>query len=213
MTVFELQRAELVEQLRKRGIVNEAVLAAVGAVAREEFVPDAFRSRAYEDSALPIDCQQTISQPYTVAYMTSLLDLKPDDRVLEVGTGSGYQAAVLAQTGARVFSIERIPELHYETRERLDRLGLPIATHLGDGSIGWREFAPYDAIIVTAGSPDVPQALIDQLGRGGRLVIPIGDRSGQVLYRIRRDDNGNLLGEEFHEFRFVPLIGKQAWDK
>ncbi len=207
----ELARAELLRELRQQGIENDAVLAAIGSVPREAFVSEAFGARAYENSALPIDCRQTISQPYTVAFMTQLLNPTPGDRVLEIGTGSGYQAAVLFNMGVRVFTIERHNELHRHAEATFERLGMDIACHCGDGTIGWSGYAPYDGIIVTAGAPDVPKALTDQLAAGGRLVIPVGDKQDQTLYRITRDADGNLSGEEFHEFRFVPLIGRQGW--
>lgn len=213
---YARQRARLVETLRERGIENERVLAAIGQVPRHRFVEPALRNRAYADEALPIGKRQTISQPFTVAYQTSLLDPQPDDRVLEVGTGSGYQAAVLCEMGARVFSIERHKELLERTRALLDELGYRVVTRHGDGANGWVAFAPYDGIIVTAGAPEVPQPLLDQLrkpsesgGSGGRLIIPVGGRSGQQMQRITRTGASRYRREEFHSFRFVPLVSEE----
>ena len=213
---YRRQRARLVADLRERGIENERVLAAIGRVPRHEFVDPALRNRAYADEALPIGKSQTISQPFTVAYQTSLLDPQPDDRVLEVGTGSGYQAAVLCEMDARVFSIERHKSLLERTKELLDRLGYRVVTRHGDGTNGWVAFAPYDGIIVTAGAPEVPDPLLDQLREpkpdeetGGRLVIPVGGRGGQQMQRITRTGPDRYRREEFHSFRFVPLVSEE----
>lgn len=207
---FELERKELVDSLRHRGISDERVLGAIGRVERELFVDEPFVNRAYEDNALPICCSQTISQPYTVAFMTQCLDVREGEKVLEVGTGSGYQAAVLVELGARVFSIERIHELLEKARKLFDRLAYRVATKVGDGTIGWSEFAPFDGIIVTAGAPSIPDPLLKQLADGGRLVIPIGDLDIQRLHVIHR------IGERFdtkeiYGFKFVPLIGTKGW--
>ena len=207
---FELEREELVDSLRHRGISDERVLAAIGRVERELFVDEPFINRAYEDNALPICCSQTISQPYTVAFMSQCLDVREGEKVLEVGTGSGYHAAVLVELGARVFSIERIHELLEKARKLFDRLAYRVATKVGDGTIGWSEFAPFDGIIVTAGAPSIPDPLLKQLADGGRLVIPIGDLDIQRLHVIRR------VGEKFdtkeiYGFKFVPLIGTKGW--
>ncbi len=207
---FDLQRREMIELLRQRGIVDERLLRSMEQVDRHHFVQSAFMNRAYEDSALPIGSSQTISQPYTVACMTEALAVSDGDKVLEIGTGSGYQAALLAEMGARVFTIERHMSLLTDARKRLDRLGYRIASKCGDGSIGWREFAPFDGIIVTAGAPSVPQPLRDQLGDGGRLVIPIGDEEVQTLFIITR--HGDAFDQrEIGGFKFVPLIGKKGW--
>lgn len=208
---FEEHKTALVGELRQMGIGDERVLAAMASVPREQFVVPALRSRAYDNSALPIGCQQTISQPYTVAFMTSQLRVQPGDKILEIGTGSGYQAAVLAQLGARVFTVERHAELYHSTRKLLDALGFTIAMRLGDGTLGWSEFAPYNGIIVTAGSPDVPPTLTKQLAIGGRLVIPVGTRDTQTLYVITRTGEDDFHGEELSDFRFVPLIGREGW--
>lgn len=216
---YRRQRVQLVEQLRERGIHDEDVLAAVKAVPRHLFVDPALRDRAYADEALPIGLNQTISQPFTVAYQTSLLEVQPHDRVLEVGTGSGYQAAVLCELGARVFSIERHKALLSRTRSVLDDLGYNVRTQLGDGTKGWPAFAPYDGIVVTAAAPEIPPALLRQLREpseeggspGGRLVIPIGGRGGQTMTRITRTGSGphDYEREEFHSFRFVPLVSEE----
>ncbi len=206
----ELRHA-LVVHLRQRGIRDERVLAAMEELPRELFVHPAFVHRAYEDVALPLGYGQTISQPYTVAFMTSLLEVQPGDTVLEIGTGSGYQAALLALMGARVYTVERQWELYQRARQLFARLGLPIQTRFGDGSLGWREHAPYDGIIVTAGAPHVPKPLLEQLAIGGRLVIPVGGAQSQTLLRVRRLSELDYETEEFGEFRFVPLIGKEGW--
>ncbi|MCS7177082.1 MAG: protein-L-isoaspartate(D-aspartate) O-methyltransferase [Candidatus Kapabacteria bacterium] len=208
----ELRHA-LVEHLRARGIRDERVLGAMERLPRELFVHPAFVHRAYEDVALPLGHNQTISQPYTVAFMTSLLEVQPGDKVLEVGTGSGYQAALLALMGARVYTVECQWELYQRARQLFARLGLPIHMRYGDGSIGWQEHAPYDGIIVTAGAPRIPQPLLEQLALGGRLVIPVGELQSQILVRVRRVSEQDYHYEEFGEFRFVPLVGKEGWQE
>ncbi len=207
---LETERQEMVDLLRKRGIHDERLLQVMNSVDRRDFVSEPFINRAYEDSALPIGSAQTISQPYTVAYMTEALQIKTGAKVLEVGTGSGYQAAILAEMGARVFTIERHADLLAEARKRLDKLGYQIASKVGDGTIGWSEFAPYDGIIVTAGAPEVPQPLLDQLKDGGILVIPIGDAELQNLHVIHRAGN-HYQTRIAAGFKFVPLIGKRGW--
>ena len=207
---FSIERDEMISLLRQRGICDEKLLHAMSIVDRQEFVQDLFINRAYEDSALPIGSQQTISQPYTVAFMTECLEVKEGDKVLEVGTGSGYQASILVEMGARVFTIERHMELLVEARKRFDKFGYQIASKCGDGTIGWKEFAPFDRILVTAGAPDVPQPLLEQLNEGGRLVIPIGDLDVQNLHIIRRINN-HFEAKVVDGFKFVPLIGKRGW--
>jgi protein-L-isoaspartate(D-aspartate) O-methyltransferase len=207
----EAEREDLVEQLRLKGISDERVLNAVLSIPRHEFVLKAFFNRAYEDTALPIENGQTISQPYTVAFMTQELALKPGAKILEIGTGSGYQSAILAALGCRVYTIERHYELHLQAKRILDKLGHKVSARFGDGTIGWVEFSPFDGIVVTAAAPEVPQALLSQLGEGGRLVVPVGDLDSQRLRIITR------VGKEYqtrgaHGFKFVPLIGKQGWD-
>ena len=214
---FRRQRTHLVEELRERGIADENVLRAIGSVPRHEFVEDAMRPRAYADEALPIGLNQTISQPFTVAYQTALLEVHSGDRILEIGTGSGYQAAVLCEIGARVFSIERHEPLLQRTRSLLARLDYRVTTKLGDGTKGWPAFAPFDGIVVTAGAASIPPALIKQLrppgdnARAGRLVIPVGGRGGQTMTLIKKTGSGphEIEREEFHDFRFVPLVDEE----
>ena len=211
-SAFHDRRQQLVKELREKGISNEALLDAIGKIPRERFVDPAFVQHAYEDTAFPIGEMQTISQPYTVAFMTEALALKRGEKVLEIGTGSGYQAAVLAEMGSRVFTIERHTSLLADARQRLDLLGYDrVLSRVGDGSRGWNEYAPFDAIIVTAGAPDVPESLTKQLNAsGGRMIIPVGNQEMQRMYLIRRNGD-DLTGEELPEFKFVPLIGKEGW--
>ena len=209
---FEGERNELVAILREKGIRDQRVLEAIGKVERHQFVLEPFLNRAYEDTALPIANTQTISQPYTVAYMTQELSAEKDAKVLEVGTGSGYQAAILAAMGCRVFTIERHIELHLQSRKLLEKLGYRVATRCGDGTVGWSEFAPYDGIIVTAAAPEVPDALLNQLADGCRMVIPVGDQEAQSPVIIR-NEHGKFVRREDRGFKFVPLIGKKGWSK
>lgn len=213
-TPFEAERQQMVEnQLRRRGIHDERVLEAMLAVPRHEFVPEAQRRLAYADRALPIGAWETISQPYIVAVMTQAADVHPGDRVLEIGTGAGYQAAILAYLGAQVFTIERNPELAEEAAERLERLGYDdVEVVTGDGSQGYSACAPYDAILVTAASPRAPQALVDQLAGGGRLVIPVGGRNEQQLEVIVKTDS-EISRQTLDSCQFVPLLGKEGWSE
>ena len=201
------------EQLGKRGIKDLRVLEAMGKVPRHVFVEEALWERAYGDHALPIGEKQTISQPYMVGVMTEALSLKGTEKVLEIGTGSGYQTAILAELSGRVFSIERIKTLAHRSRDLLDHLHYRnvLIKHF-DGTYGWKESAPFDVILVTAGSPSIPEGLIDQLKEGGRLVIPVGDRVSQVLKKIRKTREGNLT-TSLTPCIFVPLIGAFGWDK
>jgi protein-L-isoaspartate(D-aspartate) O-methyltransferase len=203
---------EMIALLKDRGITDARLLRAMATVKRHRFVPEPFTSRAYEDSALPIGKQQTISQPYTVAFMTQALGVKEGDKILEVGSGSGYQAAILAEMGAKVFTIERHMELLTAARKLFNALGYRIASKTGDGTVGWSEFAPFDGIIVTAGAPDIPEPLLNQLGDGGKLVIPVGDMETQNLLVVshhgERFERKEILG-----FKFVPLIGKMGWER
>lgn len=204
-------RKRLVEQLKGKGIVDEAVLAAIAAVPRHLFIDDsAFLGQAYEDKAFPISCGQTISQPYTVAFQTQLLAVRPGDKVLEIGTGSGYQTAVLCRMGAKVFSIERHRPLHLATKERLHRLGYRATLLFGDGYLGWPAHAPFDRILVTCGAPFVPEALPQQLGPGGHLVIPVGGGSGQHMLRLTSTGTGHYKTEDHGAFNFVPMLTDRA---
>jgi protein-L-isoaspartate(D-aspartate) O-methyltransferase len=212
MNRFEQERADMIALLRQRGIKDELLLRAMQLVEREQFVLPAFVTRAYDDSALPIASGQTISQPYTVAFQTEKLQVGKDSKVLEIGTGSGYQVAILAEMGCRVFTIERRMDLHLHARKLLESLGYHVATRCGDGTVGWNEFAPYNGIIVTAAAPEVPQPLLDQLADGGRLVIPVGDMDVQSIRVVTR------MGDKFESvdaygFKFVPLIGKKGWNE
>ena len=206
------KRQHLIEDLRTAGIHDEKVLQAMAEIPREQFLDRTFAGRAYEDSALPIGEGQTISQPFTVAFQTQILDLKPNEKVLEIGTGSGYQTAILAHLGLKIFTIERHIALLETARKRLEALGFDrVLSRAGDGTRGWPEYAPFDAILVTAGAPDVPESLTKQLSpNGGRMVIPVGDKQRQRMYLIRRDGE-ELSGEELSDFSFVPLIGKEGW--
>lgn len=207
-------RAEMVErQLRRRGIADERVLVAMDRVPRELFVPAGLREHAYDDGALPIGHHQTISQPFVVATICSLLSLRGPERVLDVGTGSGYQAAVLAELTADVVTIERIPELAADARARLEEAGYAnVDVRVGDGSLGVSERAPYDAIAVAAAAPRVPSALYDQLAEGGRLVLPRGTRWGQELVLVVRTREGPAERSSI-PCRFVPLVGDEGFGK
>lgn len=207
---FERERKEMIALIRSRGITDELLLRAMETVPRHLFVKEPFLNRAYDDCALPIGHQQTISQPYTVAFMTQCLGPIQGKKILEIGTGSGYQAAILAEMGARVFTIERHHDLLNEARKRFDQLGYRIVSKAGDGTIGWSEFAPFDGIIVTAAAPDVPEPLLQQLAEGGRLVIPVGDLEMQNVRIVTRLNN-HFTSEEAAGFKFVPLIGKKGW--
>jgi protein-L-isoaspartate(D-aspartate) O-methyltransferase len=201
-------RARLVETLQAKGIRDLSVLRAVGTVPRHLFVPESVRHRAYEDSALPIGSSQTISQPWVQARTLELVGLTGRERVLEVGTGSGYQTALLALLCDSVFSVERIPGLAAQARTALEAAGIRNVTVLvGDGTLGWRPFAPYDAILVAAASPHVPAPLMEQLAPGGRMVIPIGDRASQTLTMIERHADG-VRTSTASDVRFVPLLGE-----
>ncbi len=206
------ERAEMVRtQIERRDVRADAVLDVLLSVPREWFVPEGLSGKAYTDAALPIDCEQTISQPYMVARMTELLELGPQQRVLEIGTGSGYQTAILALLAGRVYTIEWYLKLMNQAAERLERLGRTNVTYrCGDGSLGWPEHAPYDAILVTAGAPAVPKSLSAQLAPGGRLVIPVGGKKSQTLVRVVRTESG-LEREEYLGCRFVRLVGEEGW--
>jgi protein-L-isoaspartate(D-aspartate) O-methyltransferase len=209
---FEDQRRQMVkEQLHLRGIVDERVLAAFLKVPRHLFVPKEFQQEAYADHPIPIGSGQTISQPYMVALMTQLLRLQGHERVLEIGTGSGYQLAILAELALEVYSVERLPELAEPATYRLGRFGyLNVHITAGNGSLGWPEHAPYDGLIVAAAAPEVPQPLVDQLAQRGRLVIPIGPRQAQALTLVEKHGH-TLERAEITSCVFVPLVGEHGW--
>ena len=211
---FVQDRAQMVEyQLIPRGISSPEVLAAMRAVPRHLFVEPSLRSNAYHDHPLPIDEGQTISQPYMVAVMTELLDVTADCAVLEIGTGSGYQTAVLAELARRVYSVERLPKLAVQAETLLASLHYHnVVIHAGDGTLGWPEHAPYDRILVTAGAPAVPEALITQLAEGGKLIIPVGTRISQTLHIITKQQ-GRLHTETACPCVFVKLIGQEGWEQ
>ncbi len=199
------------EQLVYKGIRDPRVLDAMGEVPRHLFVDDAMQNRAYGDHPLPIAADQTISQPFVVAYMTEILELKNSDKVLEIGTGSGYQAAVLSRICQHVYTVERINILLAGARKIFSRLRYyNIMARLDDGTMGWEEYGPFDAIIVTAGSPKVPEPLVEQLADNGRMIIPVGDKNTQHLVLIRKQD-GEVEKEELQGVRFVNLIGEHGW--
>ena len=211
---FELQRASMVDyQLRARGIGSPLVLEAMGRVPRERFIPERMKDCAYDDGPLPIGAGQTISQPYIVALMTEALDLEGGERVLDIGTGSGYAAAVLGCIASEVFSIERVRELADRAARTLAAEGFDnVRVRCGDGTIGWSEHQPFDGIIVAAGAPSVPESLKHQLAVGGHLVIPVGsEHSVQSLERVTRLTENEFRTEDLGAVRFVPLIGEQGW--
>jgi protein-L-isoaspartate(D-aspartate) O-methyltransferase len=212
--MFRVQREELIDELTQKGISDLSVIKAIGNVPREKFIPKTMQHFAYKDVALPIGYEQTISQPYTVAYMTQQLSIKKSGmKILEIGTGSGYQAAVLHEMGCDVYSIERNLDLHHRTTKLFDKLGIRVHAKYGDGTIGWKDFAPFDGIIVTAGSPSVPQKLKEQLVIGGKMIIPVGDKVSQKLYLLKKITDDNFESEIIPEFAFVPLIGREGWKK
>jgi protein-L-isoaspartate(D-aspartate) O-methyltransferase len=205
------QRHALADLLKEKGIADEAVLKAIREIPRHTFVDSALWVRSYEDTALPIGLGQTISQPYTVARQTELLNVRPGHKILEIGTGSGYQCAVLCELGAKVYSIERHRELHERSRDHLRDLGYRPMLKCDDGTLGWNAYAPYDGIVVTAGAPVVPQDLVRQLVPGGRLVIPVGDTVSQKMHIIIKKDDDTYDEQVLEGFKFVPLIGRDGW--
>jgi len=211
---FERARLRMVEeQIRARGVRDPRVLAAMSKVPRHLFVEEALRDRAYQDKALPIGEKQTISQPFIVAAMTEALELTGRERVLEIGTGCGYQTAVLAELAETVFSIERITVFAQQARRKLEAMGAyNVLIQVGDGTIGWNEHAPFDAILVTAAAPQIPRPLVEQLKVGGRLVLPMGDEIEQTLICVWKDEKG-LHEEVLGECRFVKLIGRHGWER
>lgn len=207
-----LRQRMIEEQIKRRGVSDPATLNAMSIVPRHEFVPSLLKESAYEDTPLPIGLGQTISQPYIVALMTQSAELKPGETILEIGTGSGYAAAVLSRIVDHVFTIERIDDLVQRSKSCYKELGYHnIEVKSGDGSLGWPEKGPFDAIIVTAGAPVIPHSLKEQLKPGGRLIIPVGDAFSQKLLRIRKDKDNHFTEETVEFVRFVPLIGEEGW--
>lgn len=204
-------RRKLVNELIKKGINSTTVLDAINHIPRHAFMDQAFLHHAYIDKAFPIGEGQTISQPYTVARQTELLDIQPRDKVLEIGTGSGYQSAILLHLKARLVTVERHEILSIKAKKLLQKLGYRATFICGDGSLGKKELAPFDKIIVTAGAPFVPESLIEQLAVGGILIIPVGNDKSQKMIKITKVENKKLLKEEHGNFAFVPLIGKKGW--
>jgi len=210
---FAIARERMVaDQLLSRGIADPRVLTAMGRVPRHRFVEEALAGRAYGDYPLPIGERQTISQPYMVALMTQALELAGGERVLEVGTGSGYQTAILAEVAGKVYSVERIRSLADRARALLEELGTyNVLIRVGDGTLGWREEAPFDAVLVTAGAPEIPPPLVEQLQPGGRLVIPVGGSTAQVLKCLAKAPEGSVRESELAGCVFVKLVGEQGW--
>jgi len=208
---FAKPRQRLVEQLIEKGIEDPLVLKAIGTLPRHTLIDTALHHRAYEDSALPIGLGQTISQPFTVAKQTELLGIQPGDKILEIGTGSGYQCMVLCELKAEVYSVERHNELYHRAKDALRALGYRPQLKCGDGTLGWSTYAPYHGIVVTAGAPVVPDDLIRQLHIGGRLIIPVGSSTEQSMLRITRVSEEEYREEEYEGFKFVPLIGQKGW--
>ena len=211
---WKFERKRMVkEQIVARGIKDKRVIEAMEKIPRHQFIDKTYYHQAYNDYPLPIGQSQTISQPYMVAAMTEILELKGAENVLEVGTGSGYQTAVLALLSSKVYSIERISALTKKARSTLEYLGFRnINLMVGDGSLGWHDYAPYDGILVTAGSPEIPNALLEQLAENGRLVIPVGDEFSQVLNLVKKH-KGRIYRKEYFGCTFVPLVGKEGWKK
>ncbi|MGB9500474.1 MAG: protein-L-isoaspartate(D-aspartate) O-methyltransferase [Dissulfuribacterales bacterium] len=208
-----LRESMVKNQIEARGITDIEVLRAMGTVPRHLFVSEALMDQAYADNPLPIGEQQTISQPYIVAHMTQALQLNSDDRVLEIGTGSGYQAAILSEIVFRVYTIETIRTLHMQARKLFDELKYTnIVTRYADGTNGWKDESPFDAIIITAGAPEIPEPLVDQLAMGGRMILPVGDRLTQDMIKLYRDEDG-IHRSKLGGCRFVKLVGEYGWDK
>lgn len=209
---FVSRRKKLADEVQKKGISDRRVLQAIESIPRHMFVDSALENRAYEDSALPIGCGQTISQPYTVAAQTEHMNVQKGDKILEIGTGSGYQAAILCFLGADVYSVERHEPLYLKAREILKELGYRPQLKCGDGTVGWSAYAPYNKIVVTAGAPVVPEDLVSQLTVGGILIVPVGGQDVQTMTKITRTGEDTFEHEELKQFKFVPLIGEKGWD-
>jgi len=209
--MYKKQRYNLVENLRMKNISDELLLQAISNVEREKFVSPVMKPNAYKDIALPIGYGQTISQPYTITVMTEALAIKKGDKVLEIGTGSGYQAAILFQMGAKVYSIERNVDIYHDVLKRFEKVGVRVHCKCGDGTLGWDAYAPFDKIIVTAGAPDIPEALKKQLAVNGKMVIPVGTMNSQTLRILTKIAEYEFEIEDIPQFAFVPLIGREGW--
>jgi len=207
---YDKQRTQMIERLRSQGITDEALLLAMAKVPRHEFVAPGMEHQAYDEKALPIGFGQTISHPFTVALMTQTLQVRKGQRILEIGSGSGYQAAVLCELGAQVFTVEKIEALGREAENRLRRFNYHFVLRIGDGTLGWQTYAPYDAIIVTAGAPVTPATLISQINDQGKLLIPVGNRDEQTLTLYLKDGN-HFKEMEIARLSFVPLAGRKGW--
>ncbi len=208
--IYTAQRKKMVERLRSAGISDARVLDVMEHIPRHEFVAAGMEFQAYDEKALPIGFEQTISHPYTVAVMTQALEVKKGQRILEIGTGSGYQTAVLCELGAQVFTIEKVPALGKFSAERLKRFRYHVVQRVGDGTLGWQSYAPFDSIIVTAGAPVVPETLMSQLKENGRLLIPVGHKDEQILTLFMKQET-TFKKFELETLRFVPLKGKEGW--
>lgn len=208
---FEKKVNEMIERLRQMGISDENVIKAMAIVPRHYFITKGLEHQAYDEKALPIGFGQTISHPYTVALMTQTLQVIKDYKILEIGTGSGYQAAVLCELGAQVYSIEKVKNLGILSRNKLEKLKYHVISRIGDGSMGWPNYAPYDAIIVTAGAPVAPEHLLNQLKDSGKLLIPVGGKDEQML-TLYLKGNKSIKKIEIEKLKFVPLIGKEGWN-
>ena len=209
--IYKVDREKMVELLRKKGISSETVLRSFATVKRELFVDEQFIQRAYDDNALPIICGQTISQPYTVAFMTECLQVYPACKVLEIGTGSGYQTAILHELGCDIYTMERIEELYSRTKLLFEKNEINVKMFYGDGSKGLPAYAPYERILVAAAAPRIPRSLANQLSLGGLMVLPIGSKETQKMTIVKRISENDYEISEKNNFRFVPLIGKEAW--
>jgi protein-L-isoaspartate(D-aspartate) O-methyltransferase len=208
---YKGMRKRLADELRRKGNFDPRIIHAIETIPRHYFLESAFAEQAYEDKAFPIGEDQTISQPFTVAYQTQLLDIRPGDKVLEIGTGSGYQAGILSMMGANVYTIERIAPLSERANKVLRHLGLKARLYVGDGTLGLPKQAPFDKILVTAAAPDIPDTLLQQLAVGGMLVAPVGNKDVQQMVRITKRGENEYRSEEFETFRFVPLIGEKGF--
>lgn len=209
--IYNTKKEELINTLYNKGITDKNILEAIFTLPRELFIPAMFQNLAYEDRAVPILDNQTISQPYTVAFQTMLLNIQKGDKVLEIGTGSGYQASVLHLMGAEVYTIERIENLYNFANSMFEKLEIQVNSYLGDGTIGLEEFQPFDKIIVTAAAPKIPVNLVKQLKINGLLVIPVGDLEFQKMSLVTRTSQDNYTEQYYGDFKFVPLIGQDGW--